>query len=252
MIGLNERAKDEVVLIEQIIKRYQVSMWTALPGIVQSYDPETMTCEVQPAIQARIQAADGSVNVVNLPMLLDCPVVFPRGGGCSLTFPIKQGDECLVVFASRGIDYWWQQGGTQPSPEARMHDLSDGFVIPGPYSQVQKIGSVSTSEVQLRSDDGQSVLGINPNTHDFNIKTPSSINISAESINMTCDAMVVNASKEFTVNCPKINLNGAISGGGLGGNNATFTGDVTAGSISLKSHTHGNTQPGNGSTGTPQ
>lgn len=85
-------------------------VWTALPGIIQKFDAGALTCEVQPAIKGRITQEDGSIQLVNMPLLLDCPVVFPHGGGCSLTFPIKAGDECLVVFASRGIDYWWQLG----------------------------------------------------------------------------------------------------------------------------------------------
>ena len=140
-------------------------VWTALPGIIQKFDAGALTCEVQPAIKGRVTQEDGSIQLVNMPLLLDCPVVFPHGGGCTLTFPIKAGDECLVVFASRGIDYWWQLGGIQPPPEARMHDLSDGFVIPGPWSQAQKISGVSTSAVQLRSDDGAAFIELNPGSH---------------------------------------------------------------------------------------
>ncbi|MFW8450019.1 Gp138 family membrane-puncturing spike protein, partial [Klebsiella pneumoniae] len=64
---------------------------------------------------------------VNLPLLVDVPVVFPRGGGCTLTFPVKPGDECLVIFADRCIDFWWQSGGIQEPVDERMHDLSDAF-----------------------------------------------------------------------------------------------------------------------------
>jgi hypothetical protein len=36
-----------------------------------------------------------------------------------------------------------------------MHDLSDAFCIVGPQSQAKKIGGISTSAVELRSDDGK-------------------------------------------------------------------------------------------------
>lgn len=93
---------------EKSINSRLTQVWTALPGIIQTFDAGALTCEVQPAIKGRVTQEDGSIQLVNMPLLLDCPVVFPHGGGCSLTFPIKAGDECLVVFASRGIDYWWQ------------------------------------------------------------------------------------------------------------------------------------------------
>jgi hypothetical protein len=71
-----------------------------------------------------------------------------------MTFPIAANDECLLVFASRCIDFWWQSGGVQAAVDARQHDLTDAFCIPGPYSQANPIGNVSTSTAQLRSHDG--------------------------------------------------------------------------------------------------
>ena len=64
--------------------------------------------------------------------------------------------------------------------------------------------------------------------------------------------MEVTASSSFTVTAPQINLNGAISGGGAGGENATFSGDVTAQGISLTTHTHTGVQSGDSSTGQPE
>lgn len=53
------------------------------------------------------------------------------------------------------------------------------------------------------------------------IKAPTKITMEAPE----CE---VNASTSFTVNSAQINLNGPISGGGSGGADATFTGDVNA------------------------
>ena len=70
----------------------QSKLWTALPGIIQSFDAAAMTCTVQPAIQALVRDEVGSLASVDLPLLLDCPVQFPAGGGCTLTFPVKPND----------------------------------------------------------------------------------------------------------------------------------------------------------------
>ncbi len=136
----------------------------ALPGIVQSFDPGTVTAVVQPAIRSVETDNDGNRVTKNYPLLVDVPVVFPRGGGCTLTFPVKAGDECLVIFADRCIDFWWQSGGVQEPVDDRVHDLSDAFCIVGPQSQAQKIGGISTSAVELRSDDGETKLSLNPSS----------------------------------------------------------------------------------------
>lgn len=119
-----------------------------------------MTCVVQPSIQAKIRTKEGNINTVNLPLLLDCPVQFPAGGGGNLTFPVAEGDECLVVFSSRCIDAWWQQGGIQPPMELRMHDLSDGFAMLGFRSQPRVLPNLSTDSMQLRSDDGLTYISL--------------------------------------------------------------------------------------------
>lgn len=142
----------------------QSNIWTAMPGIIQSVNLTAMTCEVQPAIQGKVQDDTGEIQTVDLPLLVDVPLVFPSGGGFILTFPIAVGDEVLVCIASRCIDSWWQLGGVQVPMEARMHDLSDGFAIPGPKSQPQAIltPSVSATEVQLRNNLGTTYLSITP------------------------------------------------------------------------------------------
>ena len=111
----------------------------AAPGIIQSYNAGTNTATVQLAIREKVNQMDGTTADTDLPLLLDCPVMMPRGGGFALTFPVAAGDECLVVFADACIDSWWQSGGVQNQAEKRRHDLSDGIVIPGLWSQPNNI-----------------------------------------------------------------------------------------------------------------
>lgn len=162
----------------------QSKLWTALPGIIQSFNAQAMTCVVQPAIQAFVTTDDGAQVLTTLPLLLDCPVQFPAGGGCTLTFPVAAGDECLVVFSSRCIDSWWQSGGIQAQAELRMHDLSDGFALLGFRSKPRVIGGISMEAVQLRSDDGAAFVEVNPATHAINITTSSVVNLTAPVINL--------------------------------------------------------------------
>jgi len=193
-------------------------VWTALPGQVTAFDAAALTVEVQPTIKIIQQLQDGTYQAVQMPLLLDVPVVFQRGGGATLTFPIAVGDECLVVFANRNIDGWWQSGGVQLPLDARRFDLSDGFALVGPFSQPNVIGGYSASEVQLRSNDGLALFGLNPTTGALRIKAPGGLTII-----------------------------GDISHTG----SQRSTGDVVAGTISLKNHVHTQGNDSHGDTEVP-
>lgn len=231
-----ERLDDPVEAQRAALDGRQAEIWTALPGIFQSFDPEALTASVQPAIRGEVTGETGAARAVDMPLLVDVPVVFPHGGGYSLTFPIRQGDECLVVFASRCIDAWWQSGGIQSPAEARMHDLSDGFAIPGPWSQAAKIGGVSASAVQLRSDDGASCVEITGQA--VNIKSPGKI---------VLDAPLVEVAGPLVQTGSKGSGPSSFKGGF-----ANTGGRIESNGISLEEHTHSGVQTGGGSTGGPQ
>ena len=78
------------------------SLHCALPGTVESFDPEKLTAVIRPVVEG-------------LPLLYDVPVFMP------VPFEVNPGDGCLVVFADRG---------TEELP-GRMHSLSDGFAFVG-------------------------------------------------------------------------------------------------------------------------
>jgi len=152
-----ERQGDLTVAVLAALQGWQSQMWTAMPVIIKSFDAAKSTCTAQPAIQARYTEADGSQVDIEMPILLDCPVQFPGGGGYSLTFPIAPGDEALCIFSSRCIDNWWYLGGVQKQAELRMHDLSDGFIIPQIRSRPRFI-NVNAIATELRSDDGETYI----------------------------------------------------------------------------------------------
>lgn len=157
-----ERSGDQLGGILAALDGLQATIWTALPGIIQSFDPATQTCTVLPTIQARVQNPDGSFEWVEIPILTECPVFFPGGGGLTLTFPLQVGDECLIVFSSRCIDAWWQSGGVQVQAELRMHDLSDGMVFPGFNSVPRVPGGISTTKAQIRNTSGTVKIEVDP------------------------------------------------------------------------------------------
>ena len=155
-----ERLDDREESLRLALEGAQAQMWTALPGIITAVDLTAQTCSVQPAITGEVTGADGATKAVQLPLLVDVPLVFPRAGGFALTFPVRAGDECLVIFACRCIDGWWQSGSVSPPAESRMHDLSDGFAILAPTSQKNALGGVSGGAVELRTQAGDAFVSL--------------------------------------------------------------------------------------------
>jgi len=161
--SVGERTYSEFEMFMRMGDKWAIDLRVAMPGIVQSFDPVEQTVTVQPAVKERIMDQFGNITTVNLPLLLDVPIVFPRAGGFALTMPIKQGDECLVIFADMCIDTWFSQGGVQVQAEKRRHDLSDGFAILGAWSQPRRVTNYSTTSAQLKSETGTSLIDIKDN-----------------------------------------------------------------------------------------
>ncbi|KAA1175364.1 phage baseplate assembly protein V [Photorhabdus heterorhabditis] len=251
MINTDERLNRPEAVFFSMQEMISAGLYVSLPCIIQSFDADAVTVTAQPAIRWKIRKKDGDLESVSLPLLVDVPVIFPRGGGVTLTFPVKVGDECLVVFADRCIDYWWQSGGVQEPVDPRQHNLSDGFALIGPQSQQQKIAGISTSSVQLRSDDGAAYIELDPGSHNITVITPAKLTATANGgTEITSPEIILNGN---------VTINGNLSQGmGAGGGTATMQGpvtvsnDVTAAGISLKNHVHSGVQSGGSNTGKPQ
>lgn len=95
-------------------------------GVINSFDPTTQTATVQIQVLRNI----GNTQVA-YPLLTDCPVIFPGGGGAYMTFPVAKGDPCLVLFNDRDLDLWFTTGNVVGPNSARAHSLSDGIVLVG-------------------------------------------------------------------------------------------------------------------------
>ncbi len=234
-IDRRERPDKFQLAVDAAVAALRADMWTAMPGIVEAVNfAGEITADINIAVQAQQQdKTTGAWSNVNLPKLIHCPIVFPGGGGVTFTFPVKQGDEVLVVFASRCIDAWWQSGGVQPQAELRMHDLSDGFCIPRVWSKATAIANVSTTHAQLRSDDGLTVVDLDPVAHSVSITAPGGI----------------------VLNGP-LQISGPVTaiGGGTLAVNFETSGDMIAGKgtgdqVGLQTHKH--PDPQGGQTGSP-
>jgi hypothetical protein len=186
----------------------------ATPGVIQSFNGETQTAVVQVCLleQFRIAAlsfstgqnstapvgqfATSQITTQKVPQLQDVPVVFPRAGGFALTFPVKAGDECLLVFGDSCIDDWWQGSAnagnnyTCKPLELRRHDLSDAFAIVGIWNQQRVLTDYSTDAVQLRTDEG--TVYVEVGATEVTIASSGNVTVNASSGTVTVNAMTAN------------------------------------------------------------
>lgn len=211
-------------------------------GIIQSFDAAKQTVSVRIAIK-RIQSItpDNTRIFSEHPVLLECPVFFPCGGGHTLTFPIAVGDECIVLFSDREIDNWMISGGVQPPSTMRAHDISDAIALVGIRSNPRALGSVSSTTTQLRSDNGQTFVEVNGSGEIVTIKAPEKVVIDTPLVEVTGIINIQNENSE-TNSCT---INGTLT------TNGDVIGDVNASAISLLHHVHSGVQSGISNTGEP-
>ncbi|WP_163855831.1 Gp138 family membrane-puncturing spike protein [Paenibacillus elgii] len=167
-VPISERLKgNSEEFYRRMLENFASNLRVAAPGIIQEFDPVTQTVNVQIAIREKIIDSDMLQHWVEIPLLLDVPIVIPRAGGFALTLPVKPGDECLVIFADSCIDAWFSSGGVQNQIERRRHDLSDGFALLGVWSQPRTLQDYSMSSVQIRTDDGATRISMSPGEIDI-------------------------------------------------------------------------------------
>ncbi len=143
--------------IKQGVDARLKDLHTSMPGIVESFDAEKQLATVQPAIRRIFVTRDGDTEILvpsDLPLLINVPVQFPRGGGFSLTFPVVKGDECLLVFCERSIDNWHEFGTVKVPGARRFHSLSDATAFVGISSLPNKVPNYDDTNVELKKDDG--------------------------------------------------------------------------------------------------
>lgn len=129
---------------------------------VHAFDATTQTVSASVMYVKTISQLqpDGSYQPVsvNYPPLIDVPVIILGGGDWTLTFPIAQGDTCLILFNDRDLDNWYQAGQVGPVASGRLHSFSDAIALIGPRSSQDPVASYDTARAVLAN--GQTMIGV--------------------------------------------------------------------------------------------
>lgn len=122
------------------VQYHMTGIHTAMPATFINFDESDRSATVQPSINKNYM--DGTT--ARLPVIHKVPVMFPFGGGSSVTFPINPGDYCLLIICERSLEEWKRLGIDEKPIDRRKFNLSDAVAIPGlvPFTEtMQPIGS---------------------------------------------------------------------------------------------------------------
>lgn len=127
-------------------------------GTIQSFDSSLQTAIISINYQKTVFNQNEDAILMPYPLLLDCPIIVLGGGNASLTFPISQGDECLVLFNDRDIDNWFSGSSTSGPATNRLHSISDAVAIVGLHSLNHSIEGYDMTRAVLQN--GSTLVGV--------------------------------------------------------------------------------------------
>lgn len=232
-------------VIKQAIDNKLKDVHTSTPGIIESFDPETQTASIQPAIKRIFVTTEEDKEILvpsDLPLLINVPVIFPRGGGFSLTFPVKKGDECHIQFCERSIDIWHQSGKISKPGARRFHNLSDAVAYVGLSSIPNKIPNYDPDNVVIKKDDDSVFIKLTSESK-LEIYSKSDMSASVDgSVTATIEGSIsVTANGDTSLKSPNITLDGntSITGNLSVTGNTSLSSNVTSGGTNIgQLHTH--------------
>lgn len=131
---------------------------TCIPGVITAYNTEDGSVNCRPTIKkfAGLETFD----IVEFERV---PVVYSSGGGYSLTFPLTEGDPCLILFSQVDLDNWSTFLEDMAPNSPRQFDLSDSICLPGLYSPARSLNNTTNEYVQLNNSDDSVRIRLNDN-----------------------------------------------------------------------------------------
>lgn len=193
---------------------------TAVPAVITAFDAGSGLATVQP--KAKFKKPNGET--MEYPSISGVPVVFPQSQNVTIAFPIKSGDGCLLVFGEKSLDYWLY--GKETDTELNF-DLSNAIAIPNiSVSGNAAMQTACSEDAVVLQSGGVSLKVKNDAVHIIG--------------DLKVEGTITSTSGTMDVTQGKMTINGSVA----------VSGDVTAGGVSLKGHTH--TGDSGGSTSAPR
>lgn len=159
---MTSRSPDLAELLDLALESLQKRLHTAIPGRIESYDSATQTVSVQPMVNESFVTDEGEEVTERVPIVQDVPVLFPRGGGFFITWPLQAGDFCQLLVNERSIDLYAEGDGSNPVDPVVLHrhDLTDAVAIPGFYPAGNPISDIADDRMVIGRDETKARIEI--------------------------------------------------------------------------------------------
>lgn len=198
-------------LLDQLKKEILLTLSSHHIGTIQSFDKTNQTATVTINYKKTIFRLDASTGLYNgvlidYPILIDCPVIALGGGDSALTFPIEEGDECLVLFNDRDFDNWFSGSLTSAPATPRLHSFSDAIILVGLRSLPNSLEAYDMVRAVLRN--GSAMVGVGP--------TLIKIANNTTTLNTLLQTLVTDI-KTLVTQTAALTVTGVTTGGGTSG-----------------------------------
>ncbi len=144
--------------LQVIINQSIGSIFVSLPGKVISYNAEDQTANIKPLIQHNYQSIDGNNILDDIPVLQNIPVIFQRGGGFFMSYPLNENDKVLIVFNDRSIDKYMSTTSQDSVDPVNFtpNGLNGAVCIPGFFQTFDKLSQDDSnlSDMMIGQADG--------------------------------------------------------------------------------------------------
>lgn len=180
-------------------------------GRITAFDSTNFLCTVQ--LLDKMSFLGQEESFVEIPSL---PLLISGTDSKHITFGDIVGSECIVHFNDVDVDNWLETGESYTPNSRRKHDFSDGFVELRPFNK-KAVFAYYSNGIEIKN--GSSLIHIND---DGSIE-------------------ITNGSGVISMSGSTISITGDVN----------VSGDVIAGTISLKNHVHSGVQSGSSNSGKP-
>lgn len=156
-------------------KKFSQSFFSIKIGRVTAVNYSQQTVNVQILHKMKDDRYPTLNKLRDYPLLTKVPFIVLGGGNSHLTFPIKVGDNCLLLFCDYEIDRWWLTGEGQPSVIDRRHNISDAFALIGVHSLVDLIQGYSNYVELKYSNNSKITIGDNITLDNAEVNTTGNL-----------------------------------------------------------------------------
>lgn len=157
-------------VIKDWIRKGGENIHVSMIGKIESYNPQTNRASITPV--GSLTCPDWTE--IPYPTIHNVPIQYPcgNGGKSGCTFPIKQGDTCIIIFADHQIENFLSG---EKSDDMRNHSMNDAYAIPTLFSDAVPTLKSNPNDVCLFNNG--SLVVLNSSSMTINLADGTSVSI---------------------------------------------------------------------------